>query len=506
MKPEERAKLLSRMELMLSQCRRHIKLAEISASLRDGLTTFVSGLLVIAAIFLLVRLLGQGLHMPFILDSVHALLVALAFGVVVFGRALLMNIFGRPVHVTAAAERLDLSQSTHNRIATAIALVRANDDSPFAAVAIREGCEHLERLQSEKPQVEQSVVSWRRNAVLVAVSLAMVAFGQWLGSAPGAGWSSPAELATNSIGIAEVLPDAAVPESKGKPEPRKEPHSQQRLASQPPKPEHDADHSQKGMPTVAQQKAESSGPIAQNAAGKARSGQSSSSRSSSSSAGVKAEADKNDPSKPKASAKPPSKPAATQPQADKADMKGGSIDAQGSSGVGSMRATQNDWSNKVKGKSSDNDEPDNEAEPEENANEEKSRIGVQPALASRASQVSRELSLGMDSNSKKKNESNRGRGGPGGQKKARGTATMIMGVPVPGFVKGSLMPGPTKSTQEEVTPSPREGQYAHASALQPLAAQEVPVERYRPDAGTAQQARDYLITSHADHENKAPNK
>ena len=57
-----------------------------------------------------------------------------------------------------------------------------------------------------------------------------------------------------------------------------------------------------------------------------------------------------------------------------------------------------------------------------------------------------------------------------------------MGVPVPGFVKGRLLPGPTKSTQEEVEPIPREGEYAAASDLQAANPEETPQERYRPAA------------------------
>ena len=111
----------------------------------------------------------------------------------------------------------------------------------------------------------------------------------------------------------------------------------------------------------------------------------------------------------------------------------------------------------------------------------KQRLGAQPALKNRTSRVSRELSL-LTGTEPQQRQQNRGRGGPGGQKKSRGTATMIMGVPIPGFVKGRLLPGPTKSTQEEVEPSPREGEYAAAADLQQARPEEEPQERYHPAA------------------------
>lgn len=82
------------------------------------------------------------------------------------------------------------------------------------------------------------------------------------------------------------------------------------------------------------------------------------------------------------------------------------------------------------------------------------------------------------------------------------SATVTVTITVPGFVRGRLLPGPTKSTQEEVEPSPREGDYAAASQLKQATPEESPQQRYCPSAAMGIQARDYLIKYHAKNENK----
>lgn len=503
MTAEERKKHLGAMEAMLSRCRRHIKMAEVAADLKKGLRIFCIGLLVISGGFLFVRLLGAGVYLPFVVESTYALVVAVVFGVAVFGRAVLLGLFGNPVHMSAAAERLDLSQSTHNRIASAMEFLRSNDDSSFATLAIREGYEHLEKLKSEEPHYEFTPKSLRRSRTLFALSVAMLVIGQLLGPVPGPTFLPPTQSDPALIALAERPVGPIKPKNDTEPSQREETDDQPSASGISKKVDSEADRSKEDTEPDKQERTETSGPLAQNTSGEARNSRSSSSsRSNAGAAGVKSDAGKDDkpsePKKPKTSGKTPKKPPKV---IDPAGNKGGSINSRGSSGVGSMQTAQNDWANKIKGEaSSDDDDADDEEEPDEDSDLKKQRIGAQPALKSRASQISRELSLAIGK--KKGNEANRGRGGPSAAKKARGTATMIMGVPVPGFVKGALQPGPTKSTQEKVTPTPREGEYAQATVLQPVTAKESRVERYKPTADMAAQARNYLITLHAKPENK----
>lgn len=237
------------------------------------------------------------------------------------------------------------------------------------------------------------------------------------------------------------------------------------------------------------------------AAGESGSGQAASKTSSAASGGgAKPEPGESEAAKPTPKPGERKPQAAARPKPAGEEKQGGSISASGSSGAGSMQSSQNEWSSKVKAKADDSDDFQADEAADEDMDPDKQRLGVQPALKSRSARISRELSLmmGLDPS----NQQKRGRGGPGGQKKSRGTATMIMGVPVPGFLRGRLLAGPTKSTQEEVEPSPRDGEFAAAFDFPATLPEEDAQERFRAPAPMGDSARDYLIQYHDDHENR----
>lgn len=492
---------LDRMEAMLRRCRRRIRMAEVSACLQEGLGLFLTCLLVIAGLFFVLRVVTHAVDVPTAVDWRHAVGIIAIVGIVVVGRALSLGIWGRPIHVAGAAERLDLAQSTHNRIATAIALLRSGDDSLFARAAIDDGYRHLERLQAERPHVESSPAPWRRMGTCLAVSVALVLAGQFLqaaGQSPGGGSLNAADpnllarLDSDSPPVAPEIPTSPK-------QPPVERGGRQPDGDNPPRDDEPGgkDPSEREDPG---KDSSSEGPTGQHASGKSRSSQSSSdSRSAATGAGAKSEPGKTEPG-PIKKRRPGKKQTNGLPKVEQKNKTGGSINARGSSGAGSMRTAQNEWESEVKARSSDTDDFDLDEEPDEDRDKDKQRLGVQPALKSRTSQVSRELSLSMGRDIN--NDMMKGRGGPNAQKKSRGTATMIMGVPVPGFVQGRMLPGPTKSTQEEVEPSPREGAFAAASELRPARPEESPQESYRPSAAMGVRARDYLVKYHAEHESK----
>lgn len=501
MKPDQSPETLERMESMLRRCRRRIIMAKVSVRLREGLELFLKCLLAIAVVFLVARVVAYAMDATVAFNWVHVLAVAAAVGVVTFGLVLWRGMRGSSIHTSHAAERLDLSQSTHNRIATAIALLRDGDDSRFAKAAIHDGFEYLEKLQAEEPHVEAATSSWRRKGAFLAASLVMVVIGQLLeGDARPTVAGDPATPGAVPVAGVDQQPEIITPDSKIEPKARvtdnRKPQPTGEVAAR----EDDPGDSDKGKRPEPGAESQSEGPSGQHASGKARSSQSSSnSASAASGAGVKAEPGSTEPGKRK---KPrvAKKQLAGQPKVDQKNEKGGSINARGSSGGGSMRTAQNEWSSKIKAKSSESDDFEQEEEPDEEMDPDKQRMGAQPALKNRTSRVSRELSLAMGSGLSK--DMMKGRGGPSAQKKSRGTATMIMGVPVPGFVKGRLLPGPTKSTQEEVEPTVREGEYAAASTLKEARPEETLQERFRPLAAIGTRARDYLIKYHTEHENK----
>ncbi|MGL5018791.1 MAG: hypothetical protein ACRDBP_11700 [Luteolibacter sp.] len=482
---------------MLHRFRRRIVLADIQARLRTGLQTGLHGLIVIATVFLLLRLLSWSIKTP--TPSLNLVLILTAvFGAVVFVHALVSGIRGKTVHPGHAAERLDLSQATHNRIATAIALLRSGDESSFARAAIHDGFEHLVRLQAEEPQVDLPKFSWQRAVFSLTAAATLMIAGLFLVPQPGsvAGRDTADGRASSETTQPPVSP---APENADKPAPRPTDPAKNIPSERPVLRPSDTAAEENGKRPEPGSESRSKGAMARHASGESRSSQSESNSSSAANGGgAKSEPGDNEPGKPP---KPrgAKRQTASQAKADpEAEKKGGSIDARGSSGAGSTLTAQNEWSSHVKAKSDDSDDFQDDEEPDEEMDPDKQRLGVQPALKNRSSQVSRELSL--FTGTEVGNDQNRGRSGPGGQKKSRGTATMIMGVPVPGFVKGRLLPGPTKSTQEEVEPSPSEGEYANAANLPLASSEEQPQEHYHPAAADSVRARNYLLNIHADHD------
>ena len=67
--------------------------------------------------------------------------------------------------------------------------------------------------------------------------------------------------------------------------------------------------------------------------------------------------------------------------------------------------------------------------------------------------MSRDLQIGFGN---RPNPDANGRGGPSEQKKSRGVASLVLGVPIPDRIKGRPGPGPTKITQERIEPQAEE--------------------------------------------------
>ena len=99
--------------------------------------------------------------------------------------------------------------------------------------------------------------------------------------------------------------------------------------------------------------------------------------------------------------------------------------------------------------------PDNEGEQEEDEvdeeeEEQESRGGVQPNMRDRRAPVNRDLQIGFGSD--RPNLDANGRGGPSGQKKSRGVASLVLGVPIPDRVNGQPNKGRIRITQQRITP------------------------------------------------------
>ena len=131
-----------------------------------------------------------------------------------------------------------------------------------------------------------------------------------------------------------------------------------------------------------------------------------------------------------------------------------------------------DWQSKDQVTSDEEERLDNDEEVDDETEESEARGGVQPNLRDRRPAVNRDLQIGFGN---RPNPDANGRGGPSEQKKSRGVASLVLGVPLPDHVKGHPNPGRTKITQErvepradETSPAPAEPRLSRASSIGPL--------------------------------------
>ncbi len=142
--------------------------------------------------------------------------------------------------------------------------------------------------------------------------------------------------------------------------------------------------------------------------------------------------------------KPPSKRPEKPEQA-------GATAGRGSSKGSKSNPIANPWSSKDQAPDEKSDDLEFDEDVDDEFDDSDSRGGMQPNLRDRRPPVNRDLGIGFGN---KPNPDANGRGGPGQRKKSRGTASLILGVPIPDHVKGLSGPGTTKVTHERTRPMP----------------------------------------------------
>lgn len=151
------------------------------------------------------------------------------------------------------------------------------------------------------------------------------------------------------------------------------------------------------------------------------------------------------PQKPKKDKKRESKPRQQE------EKPSGSTAGQGSSKGSDNSAAPSDWASMSQAATPDNeDNAEEEDEVDDEEEEQESRGGVQPNMRDRRAPVNRDLQIGFG-NGRPSPDAN-GRGGPSGQKKSRGVASLVLGVPIPDRVNGQPNQGRIRITQQRITP------------------------------------------------------
>ena len=147
--------------------------------------------------------------------------------------------------------------------------------------------------------------------------------------------------------------------------------------------------------------------------------------------------------------RPPQPDRPQRPRAEQ-EQPSGATAGQGSSGGAHNNAAASDWSSRSQQATPDDEDVADEDDVDDEEEEQQSRGGVQPNMRDRRTPVNRDLMIGFG-NARPNPDAN-GRGGPGGQKKSRGVASLVLGVPIPDRITGQPNKGRIRITQQRVTP------------------------------------------------------
>ena len=145
----------------------------------------------------------------------------------------------------------------------------------------------------------------------------------------------------------------------------------------------------------------------------------------------------------------------------------GATAGQGSSKGSDNNAAPSDWASTSQAATPDDKDVEDEEDVADEEEEQESRGGVQPNMRDRRTPVNRDLQIGFG-NARPNPDAN-GRGGPSGQKKSRGVASLVLGVPIPDRVNGQPNKGRIRITQQRITPE--------AEQSDPVAAQDRPTRQ-----------------------------
>lgn len=473
-------------EEMLAAARRRVHRAavwsRVPVACERALWTVVcvAGLLALIAA---VSLLG-GREAPFGWTGYAGLLI-LAFAAV--AAATVLPAFLHPPSLMEAAQRLDLGAGEHNRVAIGLDLARQKQSCPFARAAIDDGLTWLGRIRDGAPLVERSRPRWRTLVGLGVVFIALTCIaglcnesGRGNGAAAGTTLAQagppidrfPAALPEVTDRLPVETPAPNPNKSPGAFNPSKEANAASDAADNS-RAERAAGHARIGAGGTMESKGRSAG------AGGEPSGDSASSSSRKDQANRRKAPNRND------SREAPQEGAPTSAQSS-------SSTSAGSAGGGSPSPVQNDWGEHAQTAEDDSEDEDRDEPVEDERESSTQRGGIQPMLKDRQEAPSRELGI-----SGSQGPPGTGRGGPTPPKKSRGTASLVLGVPVPDFVKGRLGPGTTKTTRRRVQPSTNPGEPTKPVDVAERSMPEASCPQFDAPSEYAEIVRRYLVALHS---------
>ncbi len=400
------------------------------------------------ALVALLAPLGLNLHLPW-------LVVVLLTAVAPCGRIFLrwQEANKQRVADAAALRAIDRELQLADRMATAHEFVDVQHPDGFQLAAIRDAQQRIEAARHARPSKSAAPPESSRMLWLAGLAAALLL---WFASMVTV--SAPIEVVTPS-GEREVAVVAQQPGEKPRDTvTQTNPEPKQLQPRTPRKAQKDSDSSSESddeTPSDASRRGKN--PIGSGRSAEARAaagGGSERGQPSNQAQSTKSEKTKKPKPKKKQSKAKKDDEQKTDEQ-NKPPQESGSTLGRGSGKGSSKSPTASPWSAKDQVTSDEEEDPDEDEEVDDENDESKARGGVQPNLRQRKPPVNRDLQISMGSG-KPQDDAN-GRGGPGGPKKQRGVAQLVLGVTFPDHISAKPNPGMSKITQERIEPQAQQG-------------------------------------------------
>jgi hypothetical protein len=468
----------------LHAARRSIYRGELKAASCKGLTAASLVIAVVCAIIFAAALVYfiAGIEFPF--DGWVLFAAALAAGALAFAWVLLPAMRHYP-GLKKAAEHLDLACNSHNQIATALDLYASKRFTLFGRCAIEQGLGVLKKNFNAKPWLKEYYFSAGSVGVKFIAAVLLASAAVWLNSLSRAGMAGAAQETSAASGDTVWAAQTDEPDNAQQsenPAQRKVENWKQSMPGSPQAASSGADQRKTDDLQGLTSKSTSLSETAVESQG-----------SGSSAAGASLSSKNAPPRKPakKGADKKESDEAAPEERKLPESSKASSMTS-GSAGKGSTPAVYNTWSQNEStgGEGLAAEEEDEEVEDKEESN--RNRGGIQPHLKDRTQAPNRELNIG----GAKGDKPGTGRGGPGPTKKSRGTASLVLGVPVPDFVKGKMGPGVNKVIQERGRPQVEAGEHARNTVGLAADMPDTPSNNSGVSSDFRELVRDYMLMLH----------
>ena len=418
--------------------------------------------------------------------------VPLIAAIAVFGPILVLAILAfraanRPIPGDLALATVDRELGLEDRLQTAAELLRIPDRTPFMQAALEDAARFTLEARERRLRLRRAALLDRRNFLWIHGAIVLLVLLSVL----------PRPEAATSRSTAEA-PAAGSLEARSEPTPGPEERPEDPPAA-PVERESTSGRAPEGggvsppQAAVPETEDELRASRGRTAAGRsadaaAATGASDSKGSPSNQSQASTPSARKPAKKPRQPTKPSPEPETNAP---KQEDESGSTAGRGAA-TGSQRSpAASRWSSRDQVTSEEEQDLEDEDDVDDEIEENEARGGVQPGLRDRKPPVNRDLSIGFGN---MKNPDANGRGGPGDQKKSRGVATLVLGVPIPDHVKGRPNPGRTKVTQERVRPEPEESSSVTATSRPPRQESTGPLDRSPLSPWMRRLVRDWFLS------------